>query len=371
MTKFLLMKKLLLAVVAIPFLFASCDTGKKYELSGKIEGLNEGKIFLKIQKDHDLVKVDSSDIVNGEFKIEGSIAATDMYYLQIEDNKATIPFFLENAPITIEANVESLKEAKITGSASQDVYNNFIESVKVFKEKQGAIVAAYKEAKSAKDEAAAEKAYKEYEVVDSERMESVKAFVKANSNAVPVAIITYYNLMSQLEVAEMEGIYNSFGENVKASSAAIKIKSKIDVLKNVAVGQPAPDFTLDTPDGTPFSLSDLKGKVVLIDFWASWCGPCRRENPHMVELYKELNPKGVEFFGVSLDDKKENWLKAIKDDGLTWKHVSDLKGWKSSAAKLYGINSIPATVLIDQNGTIVANKVFGDELKAEIEKLLK
>lgn len=364
------MKKLLLAVVAIPFLFAACNTGNKYELSGKIEGLSEGKIFLKIQKDNDLVKVDSSDIVNGEFKIEGSIAATDMYYLQIEDQKATIPFFLENAPISVEVNIESLREAKITGSASQDVYNTFIASMKVFKEKQSAIVAAYKKAKSEKDEAAAEKAYKEYEVVDAERMDSVKAFVKANSNAVPVAVITYYNLVSQLEIIEMEEIYNSFGENVKASSAAIKIKSKIDVLKKVAVGQPAPDFTLDTPEGTPFSLSSLKGQVVVIDFWASWCGPCRRENPHMVELYKELNSKGVEFFGVSLDKNKDKWLKAIEDDGLTWNHVLDIKDEKSFAAKLYGINSIPATVLIDQNGVIVANKVFGDELKVEIEKLL-
>jgi len=365
------MKKLLLAVVAISFLFAACDSGNKYELSGKIEGLNEGKIFLKIQKDNDLVKVDSSDIVNGEFKIEGSVAATDMYYLQIEDQKGSIPFFLENAPIKVEANVESLKEAKITGSASQDVYNSFIASMKVFKEKQGPIVTAYKKAKAEKDEAAAEKAYKEYEVVDSERMESVKAFVKANINAVPAATITYYNLASQMEIKELEELYNSFGEAVKASSTAIKIKSKIEILKKVAIGQPAPDFTLNTPEGTPFSLSSLKGQVVVIDFWASWCGPCRRENPHMVELYKELNPKGVEFFGVSLDEKKENWLKAIEDDKLTWKHASDLKGWKSAAAKLYGINGIPATVLIDQNGVIAAKKVFGEELKAEIEKLLK
>jgi len=239
-----------------------------------------------------------------------------------------------------------------------------------FKAKQEPIVAAYKKAMSEKNEEAAEKAYKEYEAVDAEKMETVKAFVKENGNSVVAAVVSYRNLLNQLKVDEMEVLYNTFGEDVKASGSALAIKSKIDILKKVAIGQPAPDFTLDTPEGTPMSLSSLKGQVVVIDFWASWCGPCRRENPHMVELYNELHPKGVEFFGVSLDENKEKWLKAIEDDGLIWKHASDLKGWKSAASQLYGVNGIPCTYLIDQKGTIVAKKVFGDELKAEIEKLL-
>lgn len=365
------MKKLLFAVVAISVLFAACDTQKKYELSGKIEGQAEGKIYLNIEQDRKLVKIDSADIVNGAFKIEGSVAVADMYYLQIADIKGTIPVFLENAPISVEANIESLRDAKITGSVSQDLYNGFVASMVVFKSKQEPIVVAYKKAMSEKNEEAAEKAYKEYEAVDAEKMETVKTFVKGNGNSVVAAVVSYRNLLSQLKVDEMEELYNTFGEDVKASGSALSIKSKIDILKKVAIGQPAPDFTLDTPEGTPMSLSSLKGKVVLIDFWASWCGPCRRENPHMVELYKELNPKGVEFFGVSLDENREKWLKAIEDDGLVWKHVSDLKGWNSAASKLYGVNGIPCTYLIDQNGTIVAKKVFGDELKAEIEKLLQ
>ncbi len=364
------MKKLLFAVVAISVLFAACDTQKKYELSGKIEGQSEGKIYLNIEKDRKLVKIDSADIVNGAFKIEGSVAVADMYYLQVDDKRGALPFFLENAPISVEANIENLRDAKITGSVSQDLYKGFVENLKVFKAKQEPIVAAYKKAMSEKNEEAAEKAYKEYEAVDAEKSETVKAFVKENGNSVVAAVVSYRYLLNQLKVDEMEKVYNTFGEDVKASGSALAIKSKIDILKKVAIGQPAPDFTLDTPEGTPMSLSSLKGQVVVIDFWASWCGPCRRENPHMVELYKELNPKGVEFFGVSLDKDKEKWLKAIKDDGLVWKHASDLQYWNSAAAKLYGINGIPATVLIDQNGIIVAKKVFGDELKAEIEKLL-
>ena len=365
------MKKLLFAVVAISVLFAACDTQKKYVLSGKIEGQSEGKIYLNIEKDRELVKIDSADIVDGVFKLEGSVAVADLYYLQVDDKKGAISLYLENAPISVEANIENLKEAKITGSVSQDLYNSFVASMMTFKAKQEPIVAAYKKAMSEKDEAGAEKAIKEYETVDAEKIEVVKSFVKDNANSVAASSIAYRNLLNQLEVSEMEAIYNAFGEDVKASSSALAIKSKLDILKKVAVGQPAPDFTLNTPEGTPLSLSSLKGKVVVIDFWASWCGPCRRENPHMVEIYNELSPKGVEFLGVSLDKKKEDWLKAIEKDGLIWKHVSDLQYWNSAAAKLYGVNSIPATVLIDQSGTIVAKKVFGDELKAEIEKLLE
>lgn len=366
-----IMKKLLFAVVAISVLFAACDTQKKYELSGKIEGQSEGKIYLNIEKDRELVKIDSADLVNGVFKLEGSVVVADLYYLQIDDKRGAIPVFLENAPISVEANMENLREAKVTGSVSQDLNNSFVAKMSGFKAKQEPIVTAYKKAMSEKDEAGAEKAIKEYETLEAEKVEIVKSFVKENSNSVVASFIAQRNLLNKIEVSEMEVLYNAFGEDVKASRSALAIKSKLDILKNIAVGQPAPDFTLNTPEGTPMSLSSLKGKVVVIDFWASWCGPCRRENPHMVEIYNELSSKGVEFLGVSLDENKDKWLKAIEDDGLIWKHVSDLKGWDSVAGKLYGINGIPATVLIDQNGNIVAHKVFGEELKAEIEKLLK
>ena len=149
------MKKLLFAVVAISVLFAACDTQKKYKLSGKIEGQAEGKIYLNIEKDRKLVKIDSADIVNGAFKIEGRVAVADMYYLQIDDQRGTIPVFLENAPISVEANIESLRDAKIMGSVSQDLYNVFVASMMEFKAKQEPIVAAYKKAMSEKNEAEA------------------------------------------------------------------------------------------------------------------------------------------------------------------------------------------------------------------------
>ncbi len=148
------------------------------------------------------------------------------------------------------------------------------------------------------------------------------------------------------------------------------LKPRLDAIKQLMIGLPAPDFTLETPDGKKVSLKDFKGKVVLIDFWASWCGPCRRENPNVVAMYNRYKNKGFEILGVSLDRSKEPWIKAIADDKLTWPHVSDLKGWGSSAAALYGITSIPHTVLVDRDGRIVARQLRGEVLGKKLEEIL-
>ncbi len=138
----------------------------------------------------------------------------------------------------------------------------------------------------------------------------------------------------------------------------------------LVAGMPAPDIEQPSPDGTPMRLSDLRGKVVLIDFWASWCGPCRRENPHVVRLYERFHDKGFEIFSVSLDQSRDKWLDAIQKDGLRWPcHVSDLRGWNSAAGRLYGISSIPATVLVDREGNILARNLRGAELERKLTEI--
>jgi peroxiredoxin len=141
-------------------------------------------------------------------------------------------------------------------------------------------------------------------------------------------------------------------------------------LRNVAVGQAAPDITLPSPDGKNVSLSSLRGKYVLIDFWASWCGPCRQENPNVVRMYNKYKDKGFEIFGVSLDESRDKWLKAIAMDKLTWPHVSDLKGWSSAAAQLYNIQAIPQTLLLDKEGKIIAKNLRGKALEEKLASLL-
>lgn len=151
--------------------------------------------------------------------------------------------------------------------------------------------------------------------------------------------------------------------------ASAQLDQMLKMSASFITGNEAPDFSMDNPEGKSVKLSDFRGKVLLIDFWASWCGPCRRENPHVVELYHKYHPKGFDILGVSLDKAREPWLKAIETDGLIWNHVSDLKGWANSAAQLYGVSSIPHTVLLDKEGKIIARNLRGPALDAKLAEI--
>ena len=181
-----------------------------------------------------------------------------------------------------------------------------------------------------------------------------------------------YNNRLNYELNELEDFVNHF--NISQDNEFSKLLNEyILQLKRVAVGQPYLDFTQETPEGTLLSLSELvgKSKLLLVDFWASWCGPCRGENPNVVAVYKVYHEKGFDVLGVSLDMKKENWIKAIEDDGLIWHNVSDLKYWNNEAAQDYAVSSIPSNVLIDENGTIIAKNLRGEDLRKKVEELLK
>ena len=363
------MKKLFVAIVAIGLFFTSCNQGEHFKLTGNISGQTEGKIYLSKVQDNELVKIDSTQLQEGAFEFTGTVESPQRYFIQLDGKKEAIQFFVENSNIDIKADVEKLTEAVIVGSTEQDVYAAFQESQKSFNEKNQALYKEFMAARQAQDQAKMDSIRDIAMKMEEEKAATNKDFIANNSTSVVAGFVSY-RMMSGMELDKMEELYNSLAENVKASTYGVKMKDKIDLLKSVAIGKVAPDFTLNTPEGQPLSLSSFKGKVVVIDFWASWCGPCRRENPHMVKLYNEVHDKGVEFLGVSLDKDKDKWLKAIDDDGLVWKHMSDLKGWNSAAAKMYGINGIPATVVIDKEGKIAAKKVFGEELKAAIEKVL-
>ncbi|MBK7869827.1 MAG: TlpA family protein disulfide reductase [Saprospiraceae bacterium] len=157
----------------------------------------------------------------------------------------------------------------------------------------------------------------------------------------------------------------------ESPAAAADLQKHLDAVKSFAVGGVAPDFAQKTPEGEDLKLSDLRGKVVLVDFWASWCGPCRRENPNVVRVYNQYKEKGFEILGVSLDQDKNRWLQAIEKDGLTWRHVSDLKGWQNEVAQLYSVSAIPHTILLDAEGKIIARNLRGPALENKLAELFE
>jgi len=178
--------------------------------------------------------------------------------------------------------------------------------------------------------------------------------------------IIYY-----LELQELDSLTNSLSPELANYQYTQNLTKRIAVLKTLQPGMAAPDFTQNDKDGNPIKLSDFKGKVVLVDFWASWCGPCRRANPTVVAMYKKYNNKGFTVFGVSMDNNREKWLAAIEADGLTWSQVSTLEGWANPVGKLYGVNSIPHAVLINRDGTIIKRGVNAEELNGILGDILK
>jgi thiol-disulfide isomerase/thioredoxin len=206
-------------------------------------------------------------------------------------------------------------------------------------------------------------------VLDTEVKKQLVGFVKTNNKTVVSPYLIMRNSW-QFELPELEEFLNVMDTSLNASPYMQALKTRIEILKSVAVGQIAPDFEMNDSTGKAIKLSSFKGKLLLVDFWASWCGPCRAENPNVVKAYQAYNSKGFDILGCSFDQNREKWIKAVKDDNLTWSHVSDLKGWANAAGKLYGVNSIPANVLLDKDQKIIGRNLRGEELMSKLVEVL-
>lgn len=358
----------LFSVVALA---AACSSEPHYVVKGKIEGSDSIKFMLQKRDAGKLVTIDSAMSVKGEFTMKGgAVRYPEMVQLVAGDTRKAVRFYLENSDITVAGTLDSLFMARITGSKTQDEYQSFVDSNKPLSEKYSAAYAQFQAASEAGDAAKVEEIRKQFDVIEEEMNTLSKNFVKNNpySYAAPSIL---QSLSYSLEAEEIESMISAMDTAVAALPQMKTLKERVAVMKTVAVGQKAPDFTLNDVNGNPVSLySKVGAKLLLVDFWAAWCGPCRQENPNVVKVYNEFSKKGFDVFGVSLDRTKEDWVKAISDDKLTWTHVSDLQYWNSAAAKLYAVNAIPANFLLDANGTIVARNLREEALYNKVKEVL-
>ena len=361
------MKKTFIPFAAIALALAACNTTPKYTINGTVEGQQTGKAYLVKFADSKLDTLAQAPIADGKFTLTGSVAGLTDAIITIEGKRGGSPVFLENTVITF--NLPEKGFAQITGTEAQKLYDQFAAIQMEMGKTQRELYGAYSEAAKAKDEAKMKEIEEQFNKAAEEGAAKEEALMKANADSY-VAAYMLTQKMGGMELEDLQAQYDLLGANAKASDKGKEIAARIDKMAAVAIGKVAPDFTLNTPEGKPLSMHSIKAKVKVLDFWASWCGPCRGENPNVVAMYKELHPKGLEILSISLDNDKDAWLKAIKDDGLEWNHVSDLQGWNCAAAKLYGVNGIPHLIVLDENNVIVAKNLRGEALKEKVAELL-
>lgn len=376
------LKNLLSAIlIGSSLLFVSCDSSSElYKIKGQLSDVENQVVYLEQLKFTEAILLDSvkmdekgSFTMNVPFKDEG------LYSLRINDQQ--MMFVLDNSPITIEGNGSALEQAKVTGSKGSDILKGYNEKMNVF---MANILTLNQQQEDLMIQGAGAEEFTALEKEQETQFDAVKAYLKSfvdTTTSQTVAIVSAANFLNDPdEISYLEDLNKSFDKRFNKRTEFGKEFSKLLSEKlianeaqnkgNLKIGEKAPDFTLPKANGEMFSLSDYRGQYVLIDFWASWCAPCRKENPNVVKNYKQFKDQNFTVFGVSIDEDKAAWLKAVKDDQLTWEQVIDTDGWQSKAARLYNVSSIPSNFLVDPEGNIIATNLRGSELERELNRLI-
>lgn len=362
------MKKIAYLLVAGGLALTACNNEPSYKITGTVAGVEDGEtIYLQEQKGRELVNLDSAIVKNGTFTFTGRQDTTVHRYIVYEPGEMWVDLFLENGNIAV-----NLTEEKVSGTANNDIYQTqFKEFLATVNEALGVL---HNQLRS--DSTLTEEQRKT--IADQIEAKNEEAFngmyqVVENNISNPVGIYLLPQVIGNFEFDQQVALVDKVPAHYREVENIARVIQQIELTKKTAVGQKYIDFAMNNPEGKEVKLSDYisKNKYTLIDFWASWCGPCKREMPNVIAAYKAYSKKGFGIVGVSLDNDEAAWKEAIKTWGMTWPQMSDLKGWACEGSKLYGVNAIPATVLVDQEGTIIARNLRGEAIQEKLSELLK
>ena len=366
------MKKLALFAIIVLLLSFNCFAqDSSFTINGQFEKIQKGIVYLSIYESDKTIQ-DSASISDGNFKFTGFVK--DPYFATLTMPTAKpndyFAFYIEPAIMSISGRGDSLRLLTVKGSPINDEDKLLKERMKYVTKWEDANSKIFEQAYKDKNKRIMDSLDEVDFAVLAEKRKVVSEFVKAYPNSLRAAMAIYENYAYYAEASEVQPLYEMLTPAIQNSNKGRQIKKMIDTYDKVAVGKIAPEISQNTTNGKTLSLSSLHGKYVLVDFWASWCGPCRRENPNIVSAYNQFKDKGFTIYGVSYDTKKDKWEKAIKDDKLNWNQVSDLQGWKNSTSDQYGIKAIPANLLLDKDGRIIAKNIFGKKLADKLSGLM-
>lgn len=365
--------------VALMGFFTACtNENNTYTLSGDAKGFEDNTaVYVFHIVNNQPQALDTLQIKNEQFVGSFEFAKTgDIYFLRMDEVPASILYFPENQNLQVTLDKETPGASKITGNSSTESYYKYLNDISNINKQMSALNAKGAVLSQTHDQNSEEiqNLIKEMTDIRDLQTDIQKTYVKNNSNSI-YSVILVQNLlqMKAIDTEEAEKMLSHLTPAIANHPQTESVKQFIaDNKTNLNIGSIVPDFSAKTPEGEELALSDVlkQGKYTLIDFWAAWCAPCRRENPNLVRVYEKYHDKGLEMLGVSLDRTEDNWLQAIKKDKLTWQQISNLQFWNDPIAKQYQIRSIPASFLVDSNGKIIAKDLRGAQLDAFIGKLL-
>ena len=348
---------------------ASGSMAQEFTLSGNIKNFTGSSVELYITKEH-IAKPEAITIPvqNGKFSYKGKALRSPYFASLAIDPQKHLQFVLYNEPVRVEADANDLKSAKLSGGAQIEQYNQYRQTLGVL---EAEMRENYTKSRSLDKESAAAVALREKNNSLTKETEAMAAkFIEQHPGSGVSPFLLWAN---RLDMATEVKLYSSLDSNLLADNSYFKfITPSMVGQRNTAIGKMLPAMKQANTLGNMVSLTDFKGKYLLIDFWASWCVPCRAANPGVVKLYNHYKAKNFDVLGISLDKgDKTKWIEAIRKDGLIWHHISDLKGWDNEISRAFGINSIPATVLVDPNGVIIARNLSEQQLETFLEEKLK
>ncbi len=370
----IMMKRILIAML---ILGGNCLLAQKpfnFTINGEIQKYSKPYIYLH-HKWENKDFTDSIKIKDGKFTFTGKSAEPNMYWFSTENNLNFQPmfiFFVDPGKIKVKLKGDSIFSSTAIGGQTQKDHEAYQQMITGFVNKQSQLQNEYNMAQQNGDYNTMNGVNAKYQELNNEYLQGLKGFVKDHPKSAVSGWIIYRDLNNPNipfdHAIEATSYLDKDFLNTKFGKLATE---RVEALKGSTIGNIATDFTQNDVNDKPVKLSSLRGKYVLVDFWASWCGPCRMENPNVVAAYNKFKDKGFTVLGVSYDQDKGKWLAAIEKDNLTWTHVSDLKGWANETARLFNINGIPANLLLDKDGRIIAKNLRGAALEEKLAEVLK
>ena len=377
------MKKIII-IGLTAFTFVSCSENKEsenltdenkvtetkgYTIDCDFGGVDISKAYLSQYVKGNWEHKDSADVVEGKFSFSGDLELPEVWYLRFDDKKAYVSLFVENSQISVSGATLNRDSVTISGSSIQDALTKFNQGQEGFYKEIDKMETDYMAAREIEDTATMNQIDLDYGAVSEKISEYIVEYIAGNTSSVLAPYLAVSNLLNDFTANQIDSTLNTFSKDIKDSKYIVSMQERSAKMRTTEVGAVAPLFTQNDPEGNPISLESFRGNYLLIDFWASWCGPCRKENPNVVAAYNKYHDMGFDILGVSLDDNGENWVAAIDKDGLTWPQVGDLNGWANEVGQLYGVNSIPHSILLDEDGVIIAKNLRGEDLHEKLEEV--